>query len=274
MNIMHKFLSVTKRNLPTILTVGNCIGVPATAYFTGKAVLEAEKYLNSVPEEDLKKVATKLHVAKIYGPAVISGFLTIGMGIGSNVSNKKIQAGYVAAYSVLSSAFNTWKNKLPVEEEMRIESEVDKDRVDAEIEKLLNQRPDEQYELWVDDFRKRPFWARKSDILLGKDEINKQLSDPNFSRHWGTASLEEFYAHVKGEPEPQDYLYGWDIDYIYEKWESDQVDVDWTENYIYIEPVSGKKIPCNHIWWSIDPLMNYWNYESQWEQVGKPDSRN
>ena len=270
MNIVKPVGKFLRRNGSLLLTIGASAGVIATSYFTAKSALKADKILNDIPEDKLKALTTKKIIAKTYIPPVASGAVTIACIVGAHLMNKKIQAGLIAAYSVVNSTFQMYKSKLTVEEEMYVEKAVDEERINAEIKKLLDERPGEEYELWIDDYRKHPFWARKSDILLGKDEINRNLNDPNWSRHWGTDSLETFYSHVKGEPEPQDYLYGWDIDYMSEEWEYFIVDVNWTEE-TYIDKISGKAIPCNHIYWSIDPIMNYWNYESSWEKLQKED---
>lgn len=254
MNIAKPVCNFLRRNGSLILSVTASVGVVATAYLTGEAVIKADKLLNEKP-------VNKKEIVKAYIPPVASGTATIACIIGCHIMNQKIQAGLLAAYGVLNSTFQAYKSKLDVEDQLRIERDIAKDRIDAEIEKLLELRPDEEYELWVDDYRKHPFWARKSDILLGKDEVNKDLSDCNFSRHYGCGTLETFYSHVQGDIEPQDCLRAWDIDYLWGEWETDRVDIEWTDD-IYIDPGSGKKIPCNHIWWSVPPLMNYWNYDT------------
>lgn len=269
MNIQKTIYRFIQRNGPTILTGAASVGVIVTSVLTGKAVLKADKILNEIKNEDLKNIKTKKKLIPVYIPPVISGTATIACIIGCHLMNKRLQAGFIAAYGLLDSTFKAYKSKLTVEEEMMIEEEVDKDRIIAELENLLKNCPGEEYELWIDDYRKRPFWARKSDILLAKDELNRNLRDPNFSKHYGTASLEEFYSHVKGESEPQDYLYGWDIDYLIEEWNDDQIEVNWSENYVYTDPATGKGIRCNRIYWNYDPLFNYWTYESSWDKSQK-----
>ena len=254
MNIAKPVCNFLKRNGSLILTISASAGVVATSYLTGRAVLKAEKILNEESENKKKELI------KTYIPPVACATGTIACIVGCHLMNKRIQAGLIAAYGVLNSTFQAYKSKMTAEQIEEAKKEIVKSRVDEEIEKLIEMRPDEEYELWVDDYRKHPFWARKSDILLGKDEINKDLSDCNFSRHYGCGTLEAFYSHVQGDIEPQDYLYGWDIDYLYEEWECDRVDIEWTDD-IYTDLKSGKGIPCNHIWWNVPPLMNYWNYD-------------
>lgn len=273
MNIFRKACKTLIRNAPTMLTAGSCAGVIATSILTGRAVLKADRILKEIPDEDLKSFGVKKKLTRVYILPILSGSATIACIIGCHLMNKQIQAGLIAAYGIVNSTFKAWKSKLTAEEEMMIEEEIDKDRIIAALEEMLNDRPGEEYELWIDDYRKNPYWARKSDILFGKDELNRELRSPNFSRHFGTASLAEFYSHVQGEPEPQDYLYGWDIDYLLEEWDDDQLEVKWTENYSYIDPVTGEEIRCNHIYWTYDPLFNYWTYESSYDKVQKMEPR-
>ena len=257
-----------------MLTVGASVGVVATSVLSGKAVLEADKILNDISDKDLKTANTQKRILSVYIPPVLSGVATIACIIGCHLMNKKIQAGLIAAYGVIDTTFKAYKSKLSAEEQAQIQKEIDKDCVIENLEELLNNRPGEEYELWIDDYRKRPYWARKSDILLGKDEINRSLNSANYSRHYGTASLGEFYSHVKGESEPQDYIFGWNIDYMLEEWDEDNVEVNWFESDIYTNPETGKQISCNRICWSIDPISNYWNYESSWSKIeSKDDSR-
>ena len=260
-----------KGNVTTILTVVAVVGTPVSSYLTGKAVLKAEKILRDIPEDQLKTFETRKKLFKVYLPAIVSNLITIGSSVACYVKNKRIQAGYLGAYTMAATTLEATRSKMTVEEEMRIENEIVEERVNAEIEKLMSKMPGEEYELWVDDYRNKPFWARKSDILLGKDEINRDLASPNFSRHFGTADLTTFYSHVVGDPEPQDQLRGWDIDYLIDLWENDHVEVDWTTNYIYTDPETGRKIPCNYIYWINPPFMNYWNYDEMKNSLSEND---
>lgn len=266
MNIKSAVTRFFVKHGSLILTIGASAGVVATSVLTGKAVLKADKILNEIEEKDLKTIETQKKIIPVYIPPVLSCTVTIACIVGCHLMNKKIQAGLIAAYGILDTTFKAYKSKLTVDEEMNIQREIDNDRINAEIEKLISKRPDEEYELWCDDYRSHPYWARKSDILLGKDDLNRNLRSANFSKHYGKASLEEFYAHVKGESEPQDYILGWDIDYLLEEWDDDEVDVTWYDSGLYTDPLSGKQIPCNHVVWSIDPISNFWNYVSIYDR--------
>lgn len=262
-----KVLSFLRRNMPTILTVVGCVGVPLSSYLTGKAVLEAEKVIEETPEEEMKTVETQKKLVKVYIWAFVANALTITDIVACHLMNKKIQAGYLAACGVLSSTLEAWRAKTSPEERERIQREITEDKINAEIAKLFEERPSEEYELWRDDYRKHPYWARKCDILLGERELNNELRNWNISRHYGYTSLQTFYSHTAGDPEPADSIYGWCLDQLLEECDTDEIDVRWEENMIYTDPDSGKQIPCNYIWFEWDPLPGYWNYESPWDKT-------
>jgi hypothetical protein len=230
---------------------------------TGRAVLKADKILNDIPDAKLKSVETQKKIIPVYIPPVLSGTATIACIIGCHLVNKRLHAGFIAAYGVTSTTLKAYKSKMTAEENARIQQEIDKDIVIANLEQLLNDRPGEEYELWKDDYREKPFWATKSDILLGKDEINRAMNDNNnLSGYFGQIGLKDFYAHVVGEPEPQDDIFGWDIDYMLEEWEDCYIDICWSEGEIYTNPKTGEQISCNHIHWNYQPIEDYQHYVS------------
>ena len=219
-----KVLSFLRRNMPTILTVVGCVGVPLSSYLTGKAVLEAEKVMEETPEEEMKSVETQKKLVKVYIWAFVANALTITDIVACHLMNKKIQAGYLAACGVLSSTLEAWRAKTSPEERERIQREIDEEKINAVIEKLVNERPNEESELWIDDYREHPYWATKSDILLGKDDVNKCLNGENYNPNFNfRTSLEVFYSHVKGKPEPQDYIFGWDVEQLLDECDTDHI---------------------------------------------------
>lgn len=274
MNIVRPVCKFLRRNGPLLLTITATAGVAVTSYFTGKAVLKADKMLNEIPEEDFKTFATKKLIAKTYIPPVVSGVATIACIIGAHLMNKQIQAGLFAAYGLAQSTFEMYRRKLDPEDDERIMRELRMDRVNIEIQKLIDERPGEEYELWIDDYREHPYWATKSDILLGKDDLNACLNGETYNPRYNfRTSLEVFYSHVKGQPEPQDSIYGWDVEQLLEECETDHINI-WWEDDIYIIPILEKQIPVNHIHFDWGPVENYWNYKSPWEKIESKDSRN
>lgn len=248
-----------KRHGSLALTIGACAGVGLSCYLTGKAVLEADKIMKDLSDEELKSVDTRKKLIKIYVKPFASFCATTACILSNYMMNKKVQNGLIAAYGIAASSLESWKIKMGVEEETRIEQEIDEDNILANIEALLEIPHGEEDELWIDDYREEPYWGTKSDILFGKDELNRDLLDPNFSRHSGYADMEVFYSHVKGGSKPQDRLRGWDVDYLIDL-DIPMLEVDWNPNYIYTDPKSGAKIKCNRIYWNVGPLMNFWNY--------------
>lgn len=278
MNIVKPVGKFLTRNGSLLLTIGGSAGVIVTSFLTGKAVLKADKIMNEIPADKLKTLETQKKLIPVYIPPVVSGALTITCIVACHLMNKKIQAGFIAAYGIAHSTLEAYRSKMNADEIADVERRISEDKINADIAKLLEERPNEECELWTDDYRKHPYWARKSDILLGERELNKELTSINFSRHYGYAALETFYSHVTGETEPVDSIYGWNLDQLVEECDVDKIEVMWEENMLYTDPASGKQIPCNYIYWQWDPIPNFWNYESSWDRIQKieteKDSRN
>ena len=274
MNIVKPVGKFLTGNGSLLLTIGGSAGVIVTSFLTGKAVLKADKIMNEIPEDKLKTLETQKKLIPVYIPPVVSGALTITCIVACHLMNKKIQAGFLAAFGVAHTTLEAYRSKMTDDAVADVERQISEDKINAEIAKLLEERPSEEYELWTDDYRKRPYWARKCDILFGERELNNELRNWNISRHYGYTSLQTFYSHVVGDPEPADSIYGWCLDQLLEECDTDEIDVRWEENMMYADPSSGKQIPCNYIWFEWDPLPGYWNYESPWSKVEKKDSRN
>lgn len=105
---LRNFGYSVKRNLPTILSVVGCIGVPATAVLSSIATLKAKKILDAQPEDSTFKEDFKA-VAKNYIPSVIAGLATMGSIVGANKINLQRNAAMAAAGSALAAKFMNYK---------------------------------------------------------------------------------------------------------------------------------------------------------------------
>ena len=171
MKIVNKAFGVLKRQAPLLMTIGAGIGVAATAYLTGKAVLEAEQILAEVNgEKDMKSPEVRNQLIKTYAPPIISGAVTIATIFGCYAYNKKIQAGYIAAYSVMTSIFNAYRLKNVSERDADIMTSIAVDQIKAEdAAKVIKEEPEQ---LWTDPYiahltrgKIKLYSAKESDIL-------------------------------------------------------------------------------------------------------------
>ena len=140
-NVGTKFNRVAfkvKKGSPEILVIFGAVGVVASTVMACIATKEAVKVADGAKEDiaaikedlDSEKSQTEEHVAekkkelrsvyiktgltfaKLYGPAVILGGLSLSSMIASNVILKKRNIGLAAAYAGLDSSFKDYRNRV------------------------------------------------------------------------------------------------------------------------------------------------------------------
>ena len=257
MKIVNRLFRIVRRNVPLLLTAGSIVGVGLTSYYTGKAVLEADKFMNELPEGDLKKVRTKIHLMNIYSRPVACAVGTVACILGNHVVGKRATSGALAAYGVASSTLRAIRANMDRCQEKENMQAVHAERIQN---KIPSQTPGEGYYLWFDDYRQNPYWARECDIREGVAFLNKLLIDPNFGGY-GEANLDTFYKYVKGEMEDQDYMYGWCYDYMWENWDCGLIEVSWCDE-TYTNCNTGETIPGRYLQFFCPPMFKYMNYDT------------
>lgn len=102
-----------KNNSSAILTGFAITGVVATAIFTGKASIEAEKILEDMPEEKKEDRKEKIKaIVPVFLPAMISGAATIFCLCASHTIDSQKQMALMSAYSLSEHAMKTMEEKL------------------------------------------------------------------------------------------------------------------------------------------------------------------
>lgn len=128
---------VISRNSPYILTGLGCGGVLATAIFTGRACLNADRYLRQehIDPDDLTAQEMVKETWMFFVPPVIMGTATVGCIIGANAVNQSRNASLAALYSLSETALQEYKNKVAEEigknKELRVRNAVMQDHIDA-----------------------------------------------------------------------------------------------------------------------------------------------
>jgi hypothetical protein len=141
MNISGALLKATKssefvirRNAPTLLTVGGVVGFTATVVLAIQATTKAvdilpgitaevgevkvrhthDDYTEKQKTEDLIRVYWKhsLKLARIYGPTIAVGSLSIVSVLGGHGIMLKRQAGLVAAYATLDASYKEYRRRI------------------------------------------------------------------------------------------------------------------------------------------------------------------
>ena len=113
--MLHKTKLFFKRNSSTILTCVGAAGVVATTVLAVNATPKAMKLLKKAEEEKQEKLTKKETVmvaAPVYIPTVLVGTATIACIFSSNILNKRQQAAITSAYTLLSSSYNEYKDKV------------------------------------------------------------------------------------------------------------------------------------------------------------------
>lgn len=256
MNIVSSVSKFWLKRGPLILTVGTCAGVGATAFFTGKAVLEADKVLKDIPEEDLKTFDTKKKLAKIYWKPVVAGAVTIACSIGGYAMGKKTQAGFIAAYTLLSSRFSKYREEVGKERDDSVMEDIDNAIIRNASDDIFEEEHEEDDVLWVDEFHEKPYWAKESDIWRGLHYLNVEIFEPTW--HKGSATLNEFYTIANVTRADAGDILGWSSDYLITQYDCYIMDIYWTEaTETVINPRTGKAAKANRLCFPIDPVLDY-----------------
>lgn len=248
--LLYRSQKFIKRNSSTILTCVGGVGVIATSVVAVKATPKAMRLLEEAKQEKGEDL-TKLEVVKVAGPAyipaVLIGTSTIACIFGANALNKQQQAALMSAYALLDNGYKDYKKKVGelygenANEE--ITSAIAKDKYDEDVEK-----PEEDKELFYDEFSGRYFHANKNVITNAEFQINRDLA-----RHGGVYLNE--YFEVLGLPETDygDYL-GWSSTYILEMcWES------WLDFSVY-KTTLDDGLECNVVSMTVDPIPDFYDY--------------
>lgn len=256
MNIVSTVCKMWKKHGALILTIGSCVGVGATAYFTGKAVLEADKVLKDIPDEELKTFETKKKLAKIYWKPVVAGAVTIACNIGGYAMNKKAQAGLIAAYSLLYSRFSKYREEVGPDCDVLAMKDVDNRIIREASNDIFEEEHEEDECLWIDDFHEKPYWAKESDIWRGLHYLNKEIFEPTW--HKGYATLNEFYGIANVPMVNGGDSLGWSMDYLINAWDCYIMEFDWGDTEVNMtNPKTGLPCKVKRLYFGYDPVPDY-----------------
>ena len=137
-NAAHKFGFKIKRRSPEILAVAGTIGIGVSGFMACKATLklndileetketidtihqvaEDESMADRYSEEDAQKdlvityTQTGVKIAKLYGPSVILGVLSVGCLLTSNNILRKRNVALAAAYTAVDKGFKEYRSRV------------------------------------------------------------------------------------------------------------------------------------------------------------------
>ena len=205
-----------KKASPMILAILSAAGMAATVILTAKATLKAEQLImqaQAETDEELTKFEIVKTAAPCYIPTFVVGLSTLVCMFGACVLNRKQQAAYVSAYTLLDAAFKEYKAKA---EELYGESADGNIRAAMMEDKYSSDyilQSEEKF-VFYEEHRDEFFELSKEDVLLAEYHLNR-----NFVLR-GYVTLNEFYEFLGLEPITSGDILGWsqykgEVDYGY-----------------------------------------------------------
>ena len=190
---IKKLGAVINENLPHILTGVAAIGVVTTAVESAKAVLKV-KEIDTNEDDDRKASDKAKSVIWSFVPAVVSGALTIGCIVSSDIVHTKRYTSLLGAFVLAKSELPKYKDELQkvvgTDKKKEIETKIAKDRVE-DVEKRTSRYLDESKYIKhkvVDLVTGATFNASYAALLRGETEVAKEIA------RTGHATLEYFYS--------------------------------------------------------------------------------
>lgn len=215
---MSKQEAITKlgdfvnENLPHILTGVAAVGVITTAVESSKAVLKV-KAMDNDEQDDRKPSDKAKDIAKVFVIPVVSGALTIGCIVSSDVVHTKRYTSLLGAFMLTKGELEKHKDDikqlLGTEKAAELEHKIAEKRVeDFDKHKASRYLEESKYvkHKVVDQVTGATFKASYADLLRGETEVAKEIARS------GHATLEWFYETVTEEvdyPEIATRIY-WD----------------------------------------------------------------
>ena len=231
---MRRIRRTVKRKAPTLLTIGNAVGVFATAgltaYGTYKAVKKVEKLKETVENPTKKEILKE--VAPCYISPLVSAILTVMCGVSSNAININRQKALAAALLTSNEAMSAFKkkveDKIGGEEVKKIVEEQAKEAVIAEEPRKVISNGD--YITVYDKFSGYKFRTTFEKLVAAEKEVNKCLNDNQYTGYVNTRlrpgefEYSEFFRLMDVKPTLFSRAYVWDSSEMWDIWNTGWID--------------------------------------------------
>lgn len=249
-NLLNRSQRFLKRNGSTILTCVGSVGVVATSVMAVKATPKAWHHLELAKQEkgeDLTPLEVVQVTAPVYMPSILVGASTIACIFGANILNKRQQAALVSAYALLDNTYKDYKKKINdlygEDAHEEVMSELVKEKYeDADI------KPEDDKELFYDEFSGRYFHANKNILREAEFRLNKDLA-----QHGGVY-LNEYFETLGLEETEYGETLGWSSYQLVEMcWQS------WLE-FNCQKVVLDDGLECHVISMVCEPVPDFYDY--------------
>lgn len=247
-NLLGHSKQFFKRNGATILTCAGGVGVIATTVMAVKATPKALQRLEAAKKEKGEDL-TKLEMVKAAGPAyiptVLTGVGTLACIFGANSLNKRQQASLISAYALVDSSYKDYKNKAAelygTESDQKIKEEVAKDKHNGE-------EPDDDKELYYDEFSGRYFESTKYDVQRAEYRLNQELHS------CGWVVVNEFYEWLGMDPIDGGDILGWSEGGNHERYWQSWIDFNHHKTFI------DDDLECTIVSFFQEPYLDHEDY--------------
>lgn len=187
--IIKRSESFIKKNKGLITTIGACIGVGATIYFTVKATTKVEKILQDKDNEIEIKGQTKNVVKACVKPACAAA-LTIFCIVLTYRFGKQAEAGLLSLLAGAEAMRRSYREQVidsgklspEEEEELYLKSITNDDYTDAKP--LPPKENYEEYKLYKESLTGEYFYATEKDILIAERELNRNINIKEYEEFW------------------------------------------------------------------------------------------
>lgn len=185
--VLHKSIKFVQKNKGLLTTIGACVGVGATIYFTAKATIKVEKILEN-KNTDLAIKSQKKEVVKACVKPACAAALTIFCIVLTYRFGKQAEAGLLSLLAGSEAMRRSYREKVidsgklsPEEEEALYEASKDIDDNDIPLPPKDNF---DDYELYKEELTGEYFWARPKDILVAEIKLNRNINLGDCESFW------------------------------------------------------------------------------------------
>lgn len=201
----YEMCRVIKHSAPTVLAILSGAGMIFTVVSAVKATPKALLVIEETEKErgrELTKSEKVKCAAPCYIPTFFIGISTLACLLGSCVTNRKQQAAYVGAYTMIEDAYRSYKDKTAelygdgAVREIKAENADDKAR-DFGIE-------DCETCVFYEEYRGEFFESTKEQVLLAEYHFNRNFALRDY------AYLNEFYEFLGLPRTEQGDVLGWE----------------------------------------------------------------
>ena len=187
--IIKRSESFIKKNKGLITTIGACIGVGATIYFTVKATTKVEEILQDKDNEIAIKCQTKNVVKACVKPACAAA-LTIFCIVLTYRFGKQTEAGLLSLLAGAEAMRRSYREAVldsdklspEEEEELYLKSITNDNYTDAKA--LPPKENYEDYKLYKESLTGEYFYATEKDIIVSELKLNRNISIGEYESFW------------------------------------------------------------------------------------------